>query len=524
MLSFQVASGTWGSDFGKHADEGAHVVTSLMVRDYLAGGWAEQWHPVRYAEDYYERFPKVAIGHYPPGFYLVAALLLLPARIPETLLLLQALLASLAGWATWRFARNWCFPEGAALICAVLVCLLPLVRGYTATVMADLLLVVFGLLAQESWSRFRENPSARGSLAFGLWASAAILTKGSGLMLALLPPLAILVGRHWSMIGDRRLWLAPLPVVVLAFPWFWLTRGITAEGMQHGGIIEYFLAAFPFYLRGIALEAGWVTLLLASAAAGASLVESWRGGGLFAGRAGDLLAFCLGGLFLSSLVPTGLDHRYLLPLVPPVLLLAVSVALRSTQRRKRWQSLATLGVALLILLTTWRPVEKRYGGASEAIAVILEDPQEEADEGDPVRVLVVSDARGEGALTAAAAFRGANRLRVVRGTKLLSRSDWLGRGYASLVESREEFETRLDSEAVQFIVLEEVPEGGGAMAHWNRAASYLAEAESGADPAPRVTELSRVEAIRPFGRRSLFSVFEVNRPRSKEAESAGTEP
>ena len=103
-LMLQLHSGAWQSDFGAHADEGAHVVTSLMVRDYLAGGWQEEVHPLKYAQLYYDQFPKVAIGHYPPGFYGLASLPLLLSRCSVSLLLFMAALSAGVGWMTWRLA------------------------------------------------------------------------------------------------------------------------------------------------------------------------------------------------------------------------------------------------------------------------------------------------------------------------------------------------------------------------------------------------------------------------------------
>ena len=130
-------SGAWRSDFGGHADEPAHVVTSLMVRDYLAGGFLETWHPMRYAEAYYERFPKVALGHYPPGFYLVASAGLIPFRSGSTLLVLMNCLSAGAGLLVWWFGRRLLAHDGPAIAIAVLYVLLPQTRTDTAIIMAS---------------------------------------------------------------------------------------------------------------------------------------------------------------------------------------------------------------------------------------------------------------------------------------------------------------------------------------------------------------------------------------------------
>ncbi|RYD35713.1 MAG: phospholipid carrier-dependent glycosyltransferase, partial [Verrucomicrobiaceae bacterium] len=210
-LMLQIRSGAYQSDFGGHADEAAHVVTGLMVRDYLAGPLWSGIHPMRYAEEYYNRFPKVAIGHYPPAFYLVEGVWLLPSRTKTALLLLPAFLTAFTGWIVFMAGRRL-MSFSAALAAAVLFTLMHLVQSYTAIVMSDMLLVIWCLLATLAFARFLSTGSAKWSLAFGTLAAAAILTKGSGLLLALVPPAAILLTGRWKTALAPKLWLAPLPV------------------------------------------------------------------------------------------------------------------------------------------------------------------------------------------------------------------------------------------------------------------------------------------------------------------------
>jgi hypothetical protein len=269
-LSFQSHSGAWQSDFGGHADEGAHVVTSLMVRDYLAGGFLETPHPMRYAQAYYARFPKVALGHYPPGFYLAASVILLPFRSGAAFLLLMNALAAGAALLVGGFAGRMGLGRIASVAMAFAYLLLPQTRTYTTIIMADLLLVLLALLAARSFARFVRSGTARDSLLFGLWAALAILTKGSAIGLALLPPLALVIGGRADLLRSPRLWLAPIPVLLLALPWICLTVGITAEGMEEEGRLAWIGKAVPFYGRAILDEAGW--------AGGALLVLAVLGG------------------------------------------------------------------------------------------------------------------------------------------------------------------------------------------------------------------------------------------------------
>ena len=67
MVTLQALGGAYTSRFGGYPDEPAHLVTSLMVRDFIAG--LDFRHPLQFAQQYYYHYPKVAIGVWPPVFY-----------------------------------------------------------------------------------------------------------------------------------------------------------------------------------------------------------------------------------------------------------------------------------------------------------------------------------------------------------------------------------------------------------------------------------------------------------------------
>ena len=65
IVTLQHLAGVYASSFGADGDEAAHMVTSLMVRDMVS----DFRHPYQFAHQYYYHYPKVMIGHWPPGFY-----------------------------------------------------------------------------------------------------------------------------------------------------------------------------------------------------------------------------------------------------------------------------------------------------------------------------------------------------------------------------------------------------------------------------------------------------------------------
>ncbi|MFT4548827.1 MAG: hypothetical protein ACI9MB_002780, partial [Verrucomicrobiales bacterium] len=335
-LLLQIQSGAYDSEFGAHADEPAHVVTGMMVRDYLAGGLLKGTSPMKFAREYYERYPKVALGHYPPVFYVIEGVWLIPARNPAAVLALMALMCTVAALLTWKVARNHGMPAALALIPAALFIADPLVRTYTAIVMSDLLLVIFCLLATDAWRRFLGSTSKRDAIAFGLWAAIAILTKGSALFLALLPPLSIALSSKWGLLKSRALWLAPIPVILFAMPWMLATRHITAEGMSDTPLLEYIGEAAPFFAKHLVSEFGWMATLLLVAVCIATLMRAFRRIPVDDSTVCHV-AVVVGLLGFYIAIPSGLDARYFLPMIPSLFVLIIGIArLTATYLAKKY--------------------------------------------------------------------------------------------------------------------------------------------------------------------------------------------
>lgn len=466
-------------DLGGDPDEPAHAVTSLMVRDYLAGGFLQP--PAEFAKRYYADFPKVAIGHYPPVYYLFGGLALLAWPRPETLLLLQGCIAAAVAWVTWLFGRRM-MSDLAAGAAGLLTILLPLMLKIQEMAMADLLLTLLVLLAARSWVRFLESPGVRPALAFGLLAAAAILTKGSGLMLGAVPVLSLVLLSRVSLLKDWRWWLAGVPVGLLAFPWMLLTAKITREGMVEQGMAEYFREALPAYLNEWHHSHGLLLILLACMGLACFLVRCVRRRSVTSEQA-VLLSILAGGAAILLLVPAGITSRYLAPLVPFLALLAACGALLLIERLpllRNWKGFVSVMVLLAGLIQPWQMFwAKEVHGFSEAVSKVLPDiaaatPQIQA------HWLVSSDPRGEGGIIAEAAFRLAQRapspLRVHRASKDLSTSDWLGRGYQMADRTEKQMLARLDSLKVDTVFLDQSMRENQRMAHHELLARSLASA------------------------------------------------
>ncbi|NOX98842.1 MAG: phospholipid carrier-dependent glycosyltransferase [Verrucomicrobia bacterium] len=455
-LFLQHHNGAFSNDFGAHSDEASHVVTGLMVRDYIAGPLLRLEHPMRFAETYYEHFPKVALGHYPPGFYAIEGLWLLPSRSKTAIILLMTTLTATTAFIIWLVGRRLLLPANAILAAATFI-LIPLIQTYTAIVMSDMLLVIFCLLATLSFGRFVETKKIRWSLLFGLLAAAAILTKGSGLLLALVPPFAIVISRQFRLITNWRLWVAPIPVVVLALPWMLATRHITDEGMQHVPLSENIPAAVSYYFKVIPQTFGIIlTLLLIIALLLPLLHRKFQLPSLPGIYYPLFSALLLSILLFYIVVPAGLDARYLLPALPFTILLSFSfIQNLSTKYKAQSATLIPLFFSVLIVLENGMPAKKKFTGSHQGLSSIINTaPQADApDKAGRKIVLISSDPKGEGALIAEGCLSWPETLSFRRSSKVLSESDWLGRDYKSTFETPAQLKDFL-REQIDFVIID----------------------------------------------------------------------
>ncbi len=428
-LAYTYRAGGFASDLGGDPDEAAHAVTSLMLHDYVDSGLGQ--HPMRFAKAYYADFPRVALGHYPPMYYVLAVPLLLVHTSVNTLLIFQALTLSLLAMLTFQVGCRFLKPLTAA-IASFSVVLLPIALKLTLHVMSDILLALFCLWAALLWAWYLRAPSVKRALVWGGVATAAILTKGSGMGLCLVPPVATLLCGKWRLALGWSWWCAALPVVLFAGPWMLYSTGISKEGMTQLGPWQYFLQAVPFHLAAMPAVFGWPFTLLCAGGIVRAIINSRRDEALLPETA-SLAGMVLGMSLVLLLVPVGLSTRYMLTLAP-VVMLAAAYGLEAVPwpRSVRPAFGACLHLVFLALFLFERglPV-KEVLGFTQAVEKLGVPKAGDSKQ----NWLIASDPRGEGAVIAAAAFhcpqRSPSLLRIYRGSKELASSDWMGRDYQS---------------------------------------------------------------------------------------------
>jgi hypothetical protein len=454
----QWAGGAYHSEFGEHADEPAHYMTGLMVRDYVAGGLPKS--PVAYAKEYYQHYPKIGLGHWPPAFYVVQAVWTLPFSVSRTsVMLLQAVLAALLATGLFAMARH-VMPVALALATGAVLLFDPLMQGLTREVMAEVLTATTIFFALWCYCRYLDSEHRRYATGFGVLAGMALLTKGTAALLIPVPLLCVLLTRRFRLLGQPWFWIPALIAGALAGPWYLLAPGSMHEHALPGHVVavnevyvtrsvtRYFSLTgqglAPFLLLGLGVHVA------------ARLVRRKPIEGAWAVAAAALLAMVI----VRTVIPPARPVRHLLNVMPFWLLFAAAglwwvMSLRPFQRlASHWR--AAIAVMLLpgLFALDYRPLRKKDYGGFEAVAKeILARPEWK----DSV-ILVSSDASGEGMLISEIAMRQRRPGHLVlRGTKVLSSSTWFGWNARTLFSSPKEIDEFLRGMPAGLVVFDGEP-------------------------------------------------------------------
>lgn len=220
--ALQMFSSSFTADFAGHPDESSHFVSSVMVSEFLDRPFQD---PLDFAQRYYVRYPKIAIGHWPPGGYGIQGLWIRVAGSSrEAMMILALLYATVCGVLIydllWREAGE-VLAAGAAIAWITNV---SVQKSYQAA-MLDMPATMFCLLALCAFREYARKPSAKASLAFGAMAAVALLIKQSAIVLAPVPAVYIVLSRRWNLLGRRDFWMAAVPPLLLAGPWYIATTG-----------------------------------------------------------------------------------------------------------------------------------------------------------------------------------------------------------------------------------------------------------------------------------------------------------
>ncbi|MBI5086218.1 MAG: glycosyltransferase family 39 protein [Acidobacteria bacterium] len=447
VAGLQVTSHAYEVEPLRHTDEAAHYLNGVVLADYLRSGWGEP--PLAFAKSFYLHYPAIAPLVWPPLWHAMLALWMAVAgTTPGAALALAAVVGGgvlAAFFASARAHAGWAV---AAAFTAILWGL-PLFNDLTTCLMADLPLMLMAGLFTLAAARFLENPSRRNAwllgLAGGLWG----LTKPNGL--AALPAMVLLLAFSGGVRGAwRRLAGAAALAAILSVPAAMIS--VRLLGVHHPG--EGGLPAVGhrmyFYANNMRWQLGWPLLALALAGTAAVLIAMRRGRQPSADTAA--LAVLAGYLAFHVLLPFEHNERYLGSMLPLLLYFATTAvhsAASALPGGRRTAAGFALGVAAWFFFTRHALPPQSPAGFREAARALAGDAIR------PARVLVVSEEKGETAFTAEmASLDPARRGFVVRGSKLISDSNWHGGEYKLLHADVESLATHVERLGIRYVVFD----------------------------------------------------------------------
>ncbi len=426
-LAWQWRGNAYGSEWSGDPDEPAHYVTGLMVHDYIADRFPGP--PMAYAQRYYDFYPKVALGHWPPVFYVVQAawtLLFTPSRI--SLLLLMATLGAMWLTASYVLVASF-FPPWMAWISIVFLSTTSDFQSSSRMVMAEILVALFTLLALAYLARYLDSPEERPDWRNALWFSAVslatVLTKGTGIALAPMPFLGAAAGRRWRILRSGSLWLPALLVAILAAVWFLKAPdGLHQKVSMLGGIGRFRWFRIGESLKHWTLELGVAGSILALVG---YLRKTW---GVLTGveRRGWWIAIVL---FLPVTVLCRVifgpwEARHLLTTLPLLMLCLWDGLASILAWIPGYRKVAAAVAATLLAITAFRSVAtmppKVHLGFDRVAQDLLSHPEYAND-----RFLILSGPQGEGVFIAEVAEHEKRPGHVIeRGSKVLAEESFMG--------------------------------------------------------------------------------------------------
>jgi hypothetical protein len=324
-------------------------------------------------------------------------------------------------------------------------------------VMAEVLLALLSFQAVLCLGRFMDTERWQDAIGFGIYATLAILTKGTGLALALVPPLAVLFSRRFYLLARPFFWYPAVIVLVLCGPLCWLTRHMIQNGWHQGlPSPDFTIAAIQYYSKQLTEITGLGLSLLVVTGFIVKFIQPFR----HKETEGKWVA--VGTLLLSvwifhCIVPCGLEARHLIPAVPSLLMFLVAgvawianrLPLRQLTTERR---MAVLGLiaAMVFAGETFAISKKAWYGFESVAERLLSTPDFQKSV-----FLVASDPAGEGMFISEVAMREDRPGHIVlRASKVLGMSRWGGNEYEALFSTPDEMLTYLKGVPVGIVIVD----------------------------------------------------------------------
>lgn len=428
----------------RYPDEPRHALSGVFILDMVREGGF--WDPVRYGEEYYARYPALAIPYYAPPFFhsveaVFFAILGVSAAAARNCVLFFHVGSILVLFEVVRHD----YSRRMAFVTALTYMTLPLVLFWSWHVVLETPAVFVALLSSWFLLKYQDDPRLRRAIPWAITLGLAILTKQTAI--CIVPAHLVSILFHHS--PRRRTLIAGGMIVgvpVIAYGLFWLAYSpYHMASLTDGSFFSRFRPQhFLFYLRALPDSVGWTMLVMLAVGVIRSLTSKYR-------RSVDILFLLWTLLFYVMMVILERQTERYAVFCSPGLAFFAARGIRALWGILGKGSLATVGALALLLpnlssaLVTSPPVVDGYEQAAIAVAQM------------PGGASVLVDAYWDGDFVFFFRQHARDKRLCLRASKILytyASYPWID--FQAFVDSKEDIEEMLQRYGVRYVVIEEI--------------------------------------------------------------------
>lgn len=353
----------------RYSDASRHALNGVFYLDAISHfPWTD---PIGYAENYYQRYPALTILFYPPLMHLSEAAFYAVFGVSHWVAQLTVIAYHLLGtFAAFYIARLW-LPTIQALATTIVFISLPEMALWSRQVMLDIPALAFLLWSFYFLLRDIREPQPKWLYLMLFAFVLGLYTKQTIAFAAPVLFTGAWLSRGRPILRDRHAWQAliiaavatlPLIVITLKFGSFNTVSVTQGDGLGNSSQLD-----LGYYLSVLPQQAGWLLPILAAIS---MLWMAIRRQPLLPGKElfVVLLWFAVGYLFFSAISLRA--SRFSLPILFPMVLLAMLWLNRIFPERRASAVALMLAIGMFLTTLAWHPVPsvKGYKQASDVVA------------------------------------------------------------------------------------------------------------------------------------------------------------
>jgi hypothetical protein len=367
ILAVLTLRGITRGEFNVNVDESYHAFTGCYFADLIRSH--PFTHPLRYTYEYYAHYPAIAVGHWPPLFYVVEGLAFILFGASVAVARLVVLGFALLGAVSWFFMVERFENDIIAAASTLVLIALPFILLYEKSVMLEIPTLALAIPSIYYWLVYLRDEKPAHLYVFAVLSGLALLTKENAIFIAPFCLLTLAASRNWRLLGQRSLYLALGIVLLIAAPFYvfmLIVHGsFVSDALKTSTIIIHH--PWLYYAQALPGQLGWPLLIFALA--GMCTSPWW-------GKRQNIVPMMMWILscYLTFTLIGDKDPRFTIYLIPPLIYFAVCPLVSTPlSGRLRVPSAAVLGLVVVFTLGQgWRYQRPYVTGYQAAARRLME--------------------------------------------------------------------------------------------------------------------------------------------------------